>query len=301
MNELSDHLFPIRHVTQQTGVLPVTLRAWERRYGLIKPTRTDKGHRLYSDDDIRTVRQIVALIDSGIPVGQVKAALARQHSEPSPAPTSSDWPMFRERLLKAVKVLDTGAAITAMRDAGGIYPLHLLAEEMLRPCMTAIAASENADRWASRHVLNHAISIYLEQRSRAVQSMPHGKTIVIASISTAAGSAGSEWAQRNIMAHIFEILARESGLDLRWVGLAPGLRALAELLSRSSAKGVVIWEDGEPLGDWQSQLYRFGLAINCPFAMAGDFSLRHQKQLQAQQISCLPGSLQDAITLIRSW
>ena len=38
----------ISEVCQQTGVAAVTLRAWERRYGLIKPKRTPKGHRLYS-------------------------------------------------------------------------------------------------------------------------------------------------------------------------------------------------------------------------------------------------------------
>ena len=38
--------FPIRVVSQRTGVNSVTLRAWERRYGLLKPLRTPKGHRL---------------------------------------------------------------------------------------------------------------------------------------------------------------------------------------------------------------------------------------------------------------
>ena len=47
-----EELFPIREVSRLTGVNPVTLRAWERRYGLIQPTRTDSGHRLYSQADI---------------------------------------------------------------------------------------------------------------------------------------------------------------------------------------------------------------------------------------------------------
>ena len=41
-----EELFPIREVARLTGVNPVTLRAWERRYGLIQPTRTESGHRL---------------------------------------------------------------------------------------------------------------------------------------------------------------------------------------------------------------------------------------------------------------
>ena len=52
MNELDkdapDDWLPIREVARQTGVNAVTLRAWERRYGLIVPHRTEKGHRLYT-------------------------------------------------------------------------------------------------------------------------------------------------------------------------------------------------------------------------------------------------------------
>ena len=53
-----EELFPIREVSRLTGVNPVTLRAWERRYGLIQPTRTESGHRLYSMADVEAVRSI---------------------------------------------------------------------------------------------------------------------------------------------------------------------------------------------------------------------------------------------------
>ncbi|TLS73419.1 MerR family transcriptional regulator [Mariprofundus erugo] len=297
MNDSTDNLFPIRHVAQQTGVLPVTLRAWERRYGLIKPTRTDKGHRLYSDEDIRRVRQIVALIDTGIPVGQVKSALASKAATPA-AVATSDWPGFQERLLKAARSLDTTSAITTLRDAGGIYPLHLLADELLRPCLMAIATSEQEGRWAYRHVLTQAIAVYLEQRSRGLEPERSGQTLLIVSMPNVSGGEATE---RNLMAHIFEIMAREAGLDMRWLGQLPGLPALAELISHGNIRGVVLWEDGEPLGDWQSQLYRFGLACDGPFAMAGEFSLRHHRQLEQLQIQCLPAAFQDAIELLRSW
>ena len=57
-----EELFPIREVARLTGVNPVTLRAWERRYGLIQPVRTDSGHRLYSPVDVETVRSVLAWI-----------------------------------------------------------------------------------------------------------------------------------------------------------------------------------------------------------------------------------------------
>ena len=65
-------LFPIRDVSRLTGVNPVTLRAWERRYGLIQPIRTESGHRLYSKADIETVNRILGWIE--------KKKTERQHS-----------------------------------------------------------------------------------------------------------------------------------------------------------------------------------------------------------------------------
>ena len=70
-------LYPIRTVSRLTGVPPVTLRAWERRYRLLTPTRTEKGHRLYTEADIERVRQVLALMDRGVGVGQVGPFLAR--------------------------------------------------------------------------------------------------------------------------------------------------------------------------------------------------------------------------------
>ncbi len=73
---LPEHgLVPIRTVSTLTGVNSVTLRAWERRYDLIKPIRTPKGHRLYSMADVDLIHQVVALLDSGISIGQARQAL----------------------------------------------------------------------------------------------------------------------------------------------------------------------------------------------------------------------------------
>lgn len=55
----------IGEVSRRTGVAVPTLRAWERRYGLLTPARTDGGHRLYSEDDVARVRGMQHLLDDG--------------------------------------------------------------------------------------------------------------------------------------------------------------------------------------------------------------------------------------------
>jgi MerR family transcriptional regulator, light-induced transcriptional regulator len=85
-----DGLFPIRHVCAETGINPVTLRAWERRYGLIRPLRTPKGHRLYSTEDIQRIRRILSLLEEGVAVSQVGRVLL--HDAPAPATNGHDHP-----------------------------------------------------------------------------------------------------------------------------------------------------------------------------------------------------------------
>jgi MerR family transcriptional regulator, light-induced transcriptional regulator len=55
----------IGEVSRRTGVAVPTLRAWERRYGLLAPARTEGGHRLYRDADVGRVDAMRRLLDAG--------------------------------------------------------------------------------------------------------------------------------------------------------------------------------------------------------------------------------------------
>lgn len=57
--------YPVRLVAVRTGLSPHVLRAWERRYGVVTPTRTEGGQRLYSDHDIERLLRLRRLTDRG--------------------------------------------------------------------------------------------------------------------------------------------------------------------------------------------------------------------------------------------
>ncbi|MFP1682709.1 MerR family transcriptional regulator [Alloalcanivorax sp. C16-1] len=80
--------YSIQAIGELTGVLPVTLRAWERRYGLIRPARTARGHRRYSDADLHRIRRILAWLERGLPIGQVRALL---DGEDAPVLAGDPW------------------------------------------------------------------------------------------------------------------------------------------------------------------------------------------------------------------
>lgn len=68
----------IKTVAQRTGVRSDTLRAWERRYDLVTPSRSDAGYRLYSDEDVAAIKRVKELVDSGLTVGEAVDQARRQ-------------------------------------------------------------------------------------------------------------------------------------------------------------------------------------------------------------------------------
>src|SRR3954467_9717182 len=76
----------IREVAEQTGLAAGTIRMWEQRYGFPEPERTAAGYRLYSTDDVETLRRVLTLRETGL---SVPAALERARAA---ATTVTDRP-----------------------------------------------------------------------------------------------------------------------------------------------------------------------------------------------------------------
>ncbi|MCC6076579.1 MerR family transcriptional regulator [Pseudomonas sp. GCM10022188] len=136
-------LLPIREVARRTGVNPVTLRAWERRYGLIVPQRTAKGHRLYSPAQVAQVRQILDWLERGVSVGQVRGLLSDAQ-----VPSGADdhgWTARRAQLLGAIVGLSERTLDDAFNQAVALYPPATVCRHLLLPLLDDLQR-----RWASR-------------------------------------------------------------------------------------------------------------------------------------------------------
>jgi hypothetical protein len=71
---MADHLLRIGELSRRTGVSPEVLRAWERRYGLFAPQRTDGGFRLYSASDVLRITEMKRLLADGVSANEAVAA-----------------------------------------------------------------------------------------------------------------------------------------------------------------------------------------------------------------------------------
>jgi DNA-binding transcriptional MerR regulator len=122
-------IHPIREVSRLTGVNAVTLRAWQRRYGLVQPARTEKGHRLYSEQDIRQIGEILSWLDRGVSIGQVKGLLSEPHAEP----VSDHWQQTLEQFSQALLAFNQRKAEAELNDLLASYPFELVRSRVLQP------------------------------------------------------------------------------------------------------------------------------------------------------------------------
>jgi len=129
----ADGWLPIREVARQTGVNAVTLRAWERRYGLIVPQRTPKGHRLFSADHVQRIHTILTWLNRGVPVSQVKALL--DSAQTNPDAVENEWHALRQNLLQAISELAERRVDDAFNQAMALYPPRTLCEQLLLPLL----------------------------------------------------------------------------------------------------------------------------------------------------------------------
>jgi len=138
----SKPLYPIREVSKLTGVNPVTLRAWQRRYGLIQPARTETGHRLYSDDDVSKIREILCLLEQGISIGQTRSLLETA----TPLCNGSNWEDQRHHLTESAQELKLNKLETTLSELSKLYPTDLLLRQVIEPWLKELAVSTRPDR-----------------------------------------------------------------------------------------------------------------------------------------------------------
>src|SRR5436190_11197500 len=135
----------IGEVSKRTGVSPDLLRAWERRYGLLQPTRSAGGLRLYSSDDVERVQLMRHHIAGGLATAEAAALALRggtSESEDRPA-----LELARAELRAALDHFDEPGAQLVFDRLLGIATVDTLIAEVVLPYLQELGA-----RWAEGKV-----------------------------------------------------------------------------------------------------------------------------------------------------
>jgi DNA-binding transcriptional MerR regulator len=130
----------IGELARRTGVSPDLLRAWEQRYGLLRPARSSGGFRLYSRDDEDRVRRMTELIGQGLSAAEA-ARQARIAPEPSPQSPVSD---IGRQLRKALDSFDDQAAQATLDRLFATVSVEAAMAEVIIPYLHDVGK-----RWAA--------------------------------------------------------------------------------------------------------------------------------------------------------
>jgi MerR family transcriptional regulator, light-induced transcriptional regulator len=134
----------IGELAKRTGVSPELLRAWEQRYGLIQPTRTEGGFRLYSAADEARVQRMQSLVSGGLAAAQA-ARLVLSGGEPAPPTVSASATTLEDaagNLTASLDRLDEQAANTALDRLFSAYTIETVLQDVLLPYLHRLG-----ERW----------------------------------------------------------------------------------------------------------------------------------------------------------
>jgi DNA-binding transcriptional MerR regulator len=279
-----EELFPIREVARLTGINPVTLRAWERRYGLIQPTRTESGHRLYSMADIEKVRSILGWIDRGVAVSKVGKILAK--TEPLKALAKiipdelvqADYAQWQQEVQVAVTAFDEVKLEQVYGQIFSSYPLTVVFQDILMPIWKLMLQRHHAFGQTSEWLfLDGFLRSRVLQRMLLVRVMQPRRVIVCALAD---------------QAHELEVLV--TALYLSSVDSAIQLLAIGQpfdeltlVCERIKPTALVLVSNHAPAPELPRRLNRLALSLDCQLLLAGDASDLAQDSLAGSSIGCL--------------
>jgi DNA-binding transcriptional MerR regulator len=173
-DKVENSRYRIGAVTKLTGLSADVVRVWERRYGAIRPQRSQGGSRLYSDADIARLRRLRQAVEKGHSIGQVArlsedeldhiVADARIADAPDPYRTA------RDRFLEAIERMDVVAADLELSRAATLYPPRPLIKNIVAPILYEVGerwahremgvAQEHISSWLLRNLLSSLFRLY---------------------------------------------------------------------------------------------------------------------------------------------
>jgi DNA-binding transcriptional MerR regulator len=281
-----EELYPIREVSRLTGVNPVTLRAWERRYGLIQPTRTDSGHRLYSQADIEAVRSILAWIERGVAVSKVGKILARSSQAKAPATPAYDdvaageWSEWQAQLRRAVAAFDDVQLERLYGQVFSSYPLAVAFQEVLLPVWQELLLRQDGFGQTSEWLF---LDTFLRGRVLQRLQLTRGQGEERVLLAALPGHA------HELELLVAGLLLAGSELAVSPLGLGQPFDELPLVCEKVRPQALVLFSNRAPEAELPRQLSRLALALDCPLALAGEVAELAEESLQGSPVACLGG------------
>lgn len=268
--------YNLKAVLKETGLGADTLRAWERRYGLPTPQRTEGGHRLYSDYDIAMLKWLVARQDEGLSISRAAElwkeqiaqgkdplqelpkpqAAAQQPISHQPPETGLD--SLRAQWLTACLNYNEAAAELTLNQAFSLYPIETVCTELLARALTGIGGLwyENRASVQQEHFASNLAMRRLDALIAAAPLPSRSQTLVV-------GCPPEEW--HNFSSLLLTLFLRRRGLNVIYLGANVPINRFEETLAAVRPSLIVLsaqhLNSAATLAQTANQLYAHGATV----------------------------------------
>lgn len=276
-------LFPIREVARLTGVNPVTLRAWERRYGLIQPTRTESGHRLYSSADIDTVHRILDWIERGVSVSKVGKILARDDLCTAPftasrIDTELEWHQWQAQLRLAINAFDDRELDRLYGQIFSAYSMAVVFQDILMPLWQQLLRHQGGFGQASEWLF---FDNFLRSRAVYRLQMVGASSAPRVLVSAITGEC------RELELLVAGLLICSEKFVVKVLGVGQPLDELTLICEKTQPQALVLFSNRAPGSELPTRLKRLAMTLDCALLLAGDASDLAEQSLAGSPIGCL--------------
>ena len=240
----------------RTGLTVHQLRAWERRHGAVEPERSDGGHRLYTDRDLRRLRLLGELTERDRRIGQLAALstdalaslLERDRAADGGPPARTDGASEPRRLtaacreaIEAVESFDVDRLESVVSSASLKHDLRTYVDGLVVPVLTEVGRRWHAGGLgiAQEHLASGVFSRSLQHLLEGTASRRGAPGIVVATPSGHRHEIGAMVAAAMAAVEGWRVVFL--GADVPAVEIA---RAAREVEARAVALSLVYGPDG---------------------------------------------------------
>ena len=233
--ELTDRtgLYPIGTVADLTGVNAITLRAWERRYGLFEPVRKGSGHRLYTQEHIDLITRVVGMLDRGMRIGQVKAHLDDEAAVSGNAGSGGIWDRYINRMIAGIVQFDEASLESTYGEALAVYPVQTVTAKLLTPLLRRLGRrwEDGEGSVAEEHFFGCYLRNKLGARFHHRKRTEHGPKLLLACLPGDRHETGLL---------LFALAANDAGYQTILLGADLPLGELPDAARKTGAAAVVL-------------------------------------------------------------
>src|SRR4051794_34220638 len=217
----------IAALSRRTGVAPDTLRKWEQRYQILRPSRTSGGQRRYDERDVARVEWLCERLREGYRISEAATLLGTADVAPTRAPQD-----HLQAILAAVDSGETSSVGLLVDQAFALHGVDTTLDEILHPLLKEIG-----DRWAAgdlsvaeEHLVSEAVRSRLGHLLADAGGGVHGSVVL--------ACAPGEQHELGLM--MLAIALRRDGWKVVYLGADTPFDAAVALAQRVSARLVAI-------------------------------------------------------------